>query len=295
MRKHRLKPTINHTKQLGNFIVPYKELIITIRDFQLNEETKDNGSESSLLIKEWFIDNDILKVKAEIVVTTNAKWIGLEINPEANKLCSRYNKWEINDIKPMPKTTLDELGYNVEDPYADLRSEFNAISTNHFLKSNEKELLMDGTGRNINYLLKEECSAEQNMIIDKDINVALYHKLLAIRLEQPFESKWTGELIRNNNGGIEECIKQNKLPNQDKISCAYFDFDCDIPKGFTSGLLLKKLPNLRLCGITQTKRGHKNKFPILGKVIRNFDQPRTWCRFMVIDHMIRDKKRKKYN
>lgn len=248
-----------------------------------------NGTKlkSLYLINEWFIDiHGCVRVVAEIINTRQKEWYtGMKCDFPANWLLARYNEWIITGRNNASKITISNLKYNVKDEGAQKRSDRWAKLVKLNLRPGEYVLILDGTGRNLEALLKVGIPASSIIIIDKDIDTSLYHKLLSIRLQEPFESKWTGELLLRESEGIEGCLLKNVVPHQEKISCAYFDFDCDIPDELTSKLLNNKMPNLRLYGITQTKRGHKNEFPIIGNIINEYGKGKgeVWCKFIQVN------------
>lgn len=269
---HQFEPTLIITYRVAVDVSNYKKLVVTFPDCVWRGINKTKRK-SSYYIERWFISRDVLWVDAENISN------GEKCRFPAIWLVARHNEWKIIDIKPMPKTTLDELGYIGDHSDAQERSVRFAELVVERRKPGEYVLILDGLGRNRNELVKAGVPEKYIITCEREYLTSLYHKLLSIRLDQPFIDINTGEYQRHAKDGIENLIYHERLPYQDKISCAYFDFDCDIPETLLTSLESKKMPNLKLCGITQAKRNRHTEFRAMGKSIERYNNSRVVCEF----------------
>jgi hypothetical protein len=282
--RHQYEPKIDtHICELGNELLKFTPIFVTILDdFHWPGISHTNGRSIYRLETFYIHDNGKLMVLAEIIkssITNRGKYCEFE----AESLKIQDTEWDLPDKKSIPKITVDELGHIHKRDHAQKRSDEWARQVKIHRKSDEYVLILDGTGRNLNALLKTGVPAKYIIIVEREPLTALYHKLLSIRLQEEFETHWIQEIRRHASYGVEGLINVDKLPHQNEISCAYFDFDSDIPKHLNRYLESGKLKKLRLCGITQAKRNHKNEMPIIGKTLQDFDHPKVWCRFMMTD------------
>ena len=272
---HKFEPKKKPTCDLGNCVLEYHRIYVSFDNY-LWKKNNDYKGHSTYLTKRLFVNTNNIPWVDAICLNTKE-----ECDFPAEWLVTRNSKWYVEQYKYMPKTTLAELGYNVICEHAQERSDqFAELAHECYLRFGGYILILDGTGRNLEALLKKGIPSSVIVIIDKKLLTSLYHKLLCLRLGESFEAHNTGEFQRFAEDGIEEMIRQNRVPHQKEITCAYFDFDCDIPKDLEKYLRSNKFPSLRLLGITQAKRNAKNPFPMLGKeIIFYLNSGGVRCRF----------------
>lgn len=279
---HRFEPELLYSYHMGNFLLQYYSIEVEFYDYlwpsELRNRTGDTKKKSEYRINRWFIDdNGILRVDA---FCTDSKE---DCDFPAIYMMSRGNKWKINLIdltRKMPKTTLAQLGYNKKCSRAQERSdEFANLANKYYQQFGGYIFILDGTGRNLEALLKIGIPASKIILIDRELLTSLYHRLLSHILGESFITYNTGEFQRHAKDGIENMMSHNLLPYQEEITCAYFDFDCDVPTLLVNCILSDKLPNLRLLGITQAKRNVKTLFPEIGQKLIRWNKGKIRCQF----------------
>jgi hypothetical protein len=298
--RHQYEPKIDtHIRELGNELLSFTPILVTISDDLHWPGISHTNGRSTYRLETFYINDDEKLIIIAETIKSSIKGRGKYCEFRAESLNIRNTEWNISGIclnevnsiqqildkKSIPKITMDELGHIHRSDHAQERSDEWARQVKKYRKLDEYVLILDGTGRNLNALLKIGIPSKYIILIERDPLTALYHKLLRIRLQENFETHWTQEIERHADDGVENLIHNGKLPHQTEITCAYFDFDSDIPSKLIKSLEYGKLPKLYLCGITQTWRNRKNKFPNIGEeIVPTYDRDGVTCKFMIVNY-----------
>ena len=278
---NKFKPDNKQIIWVSNDVKNYNDFILETNDDKTWPGINHTHKTSICKIIEFCIHNGQPMAMVKIIKSDNLT-IGDIYPVNSDCLQAEYNKLDIIPLKPMPKRTFEDLNHIIKDKNAQLRADYFAMYVKKNKKHNEIVLLMDGLMRNAKACSDIDIPENDIVIIDRDSNTAWYHKMVSIWLQKPFKTYWTQEITGRKYDGIENCINSNYFQERNRISCMYLDFDCDIPKSITSEMLLNKLPKLKLCGITQTIRNRRNKFPILGRKLKEYKHNGIYCRFSLI-------------
>lgn len=278
---HRFEPSPELIIKLGNELLDHNLRRIWLDDDWCIPGCNNTNCKSLHQFKKFYLDaQGHVLVDTKIIESTNIHE-DTERPYKAECLNVRRDRWVLDDVKFMKKVTLAELGYICKHGPAQQRSDDFAENVVRTWKPGEYVLILDGTGRNLEALLRVGIPASYIILVDKNGLTSLYHKLLSILLQEPFTCVWTKEYMRRACHGIEGMMEKGWIPHQNNIAYAYFDFDCDVPSKLNRLLRSGKLPNLKLYGVTQTKRNSKNKFPEFGYVFKDYPKHRVICKFMI--------------
>ena len=281
---HQFEPIPEGTRDLGNEVLTHYTIQLDFDDDRTLNKINNTKQRSMCKVDSFYLDGSILRIIGNIVESKSLDK-GSSVDLKAQCLVSNHNMIHCQLIAPFPKMSILELGYIQEHENAQERSnEFCKVVRSH-IKPGENVLTLDGNGRNIATLLeKKVCPASNIIVVEMKALTAIYHILLSLITQEQFQTVWTqGKGQRHSRHGIQRMINKKLLPNQDKISAIYLDFDCDIPKELDISKLPEKFPNLRICAITQTKRRAKHPFPTIGILIKEWNKGlRIRCKFMYL-------------
>lgn len=306
--------------RVGNVMLKYGSLMVTMPDNQWHGEKMSKIKTISKYriinfkmlhqVTPFTKDKKYIAIVECIMISTNSpqfkKEIGQKLEFNVEKfLCSKLEYQLLNERSVDRESIFGEIFRPPNHTSAEERSILFAKMVYERMNSQRDEkmkypivITLDGYGRNLYALLNAGIPEESIVILEQRPITAVYQQLMKMAMNWKINTIWTGSDQRKHLNGFQGYIlNPRRLLKYDigleQVQFLYADFCGDVPKNLMT--CLKKLPSLKILGITQGKRNCKSKDAIddvaekwskhaekrLSK-LAHFDQHRVRCSFFTL-------------